>query len=78
MPQIPDVEPWEGEPVKAIVCVTVKQGTRPIAGSIMIQCQDCNEDVWFSPSSNAVLEKYPNTPALCIACALTRTQKEKE
>ncbi len=41
------------------------------------RCSRCRTKVWLSPSTQAMLKKYPGTPVICLGCFVKQIEKEK-
>lgn len=55
------------------VCMKVSEIDNPVAGSVIRQCRDCGEDVWFAENQQfAPGQEYGETPdvILCGPCAI--------
>lgn len=59
------------EPDQAlVVCTPVHDLVQPVAGSIIMECANCREDIWVSPSSDELIRR--GAIPYCPRCAHDR------
>lgn len=48
-----------------------------VKGSVEAVCSDCGAEVSIAPTSQELLERWPELMVICLQCALKRMEQEK-
>lgn len=60
-------------------CIIASENKRDrVKGARKTMCYYCRRKAWISPSTQAMLKRYPKTPVICLKCFIKRTEKEKK
>lgn len=59
-----------------LICMRVTHPGYHVPGSLHVQCTDCSELVWVSPSGWLVLHDSPGAEIVCVECSLNRMLAE--
>ncbi len=60
-------------------CIVASEHKRyRVKGAKKTRCRDCRHKVWISPSTQEMLNRYPGTPVICLACFVKRAAAEME
>ena len=72
----------EGQELDVIVCVP--KGWNPleeagviVPGSETGQCDRCGQDIWVAPSTQELMNDYPNVPIRCLDCVKKQLGEQK-
>jgi hypothetical protein len=63
---------------KPDVIVSSTISTDRVKDSIQVACSQCGTMVWLSPSSQDMLDRYPDTPVICIDCFGKQAKGEED
>lgn len=65
-----------GERPDAIISVPWE--SRKVPGSVMRSCSSCGMAISLAPSSQQILQEYPDVPVYCTNCAHQQIKEETE